>query len=73
MDDKCDGFPEECKGPVELRPAPSGSGFSYYRCLHHHQKVSERVQQVRERYPEGPTPPDWFDSSYAGERWDEED
>lgn len=68
--------PADCEGPVLYRPALSGSGESYPRCDKGYDEYVTRVQPrmdaIRERYPDTPTPPDWFDPTYAGESWNEE-
>lgn len=71
-----DEFDSPCQGEVEFWLALSGSGESYPRCEGHYQTYVERVQpkidEVRERYPDSSFAPSWFDSSYAGERWDDD-
>jgi hypothetical protein len=66
-----------CDGSAVVEyPALSGSGECYARCERHYQMYVERVQpridEVRERYPDSPIPPLWFDPTYAGECWEED-
>jgi hypothetical protein len=61
-----------CTGPVTGQPSHAGTGAMIYRCEAGHEVADERARKVRERYPDSPTPPGWFDPTYAGERWDEE-
>jgi hypothetical protein len=61
----------DCQGDVEYRMALTETGRSYPRCdLHWDARLKE---QERWRDYQSDTPPDWFDESYAGERWDEDD
>lgn len=63
---------ETCKGEVEYRESLSGTGTSIARCDYHWDKrLDKQIDHDRE-YPDSPTPPAWFDPSYAGETWDEE-
>ncbi|AEF57296.1 hypothetical protein PBI_WINKY_128 [Mycobacterium phage Winky] len=66
-----------CEGVVSLYASLSGSGESYPRCERHYRLYVERVQPqidaIRRDYPDTDQPPDWFDPTYAGERWNEDD
>ena len=68
--------PAECEGEVGMYSALSGSGIAYPRCEKGYQEYVERVQprmdEVRERYPDSPFAPSWFDPTYAGESWDDD-
>jgi hypothetical protein len=68
--------PADCVGPINEYPALSGSGSAYPRCERGYAEYVERVQPqidaARDRYPDTPTPPSWFDPTYAGESWNEE-
>ena len=72
----CLDGPDGCTGATFPRPALSGSGVYYPRCDGHYGAYVERVQprmdEIRRRYPDTDTPPDWFDPTYAGERWDDD-
>lgn len=74
---ECLDGPEGCQGETGYYPALSGSGASYPRCEKHYQEYVDRVQpqmdEIRHRYPDSSSPPDWFDPSYAGETWDDSD
>ncbi|ALF01567.1 hypothetical protein AVU96_gp068 [Mycobacterium phage Snenia] len=37
------------------------------------ERVQPRMDAIRERYPDTDIPPAWFDPTYAGERWNEDD
>lgn len=66
-----------CEGAVSDYYALSGSGLTYPRCERHYglyvERVQPRMDEIRRRYPDTDTPPDWFDPTYAGERWNEDD
>jgi hypothetical protein len=66
-----------CEGEVYERQTLSGSGMTFPRCDKHYAEYVERTQpkidEVRKRYPDSDVPPDWFDPTYAGERWSEDD
>jgi hypothetical protein len=68
-----DGGKTPCEGPIEYRMPLSSTGKSFPRCEAHWSKALDRWEETNERYPDSPCPPDWFDPSYAGERWDEDD
>ena len=76
MNNACLDGPEGCAGQTSYYPALSGSGMAYPRCEAHYEAYYERVQprmdEIRQRYPDTDVPPDWFDPTYAGERWDED-
>lgn len=57
---------------VELRTTPDRTdGKSFPRCTSCFNKRLESVERNLELT--SPSPPAWFDPSYAGERWDEDD
>ncbi|OYN81880.1 hypothetical protein CG716_05270 [Mycolicibacterium sphagni] len=66
-----------CQGPVNRYEALSGSGELYPRCTRHYgtyvERVQPRIDAIRQQYPDTDTPPSWFDPTYAGERWNEDD
>ncbi|MGW0626162.1 hypothetical protein [Streptomyces sp. NPDC002758] len=62
----------QCSGPVEFREPLSGTGQSFPRCAAHWSKRLEKQEEIRSRYPDSSSAPDWFDPTYAGERWDED-
>ena len=68
----CLDHDDDCSGSVEFRMALSGTGRSFPRCDHHWEERLEEQERINDRYPDSPVAPDWFDESYAGERWDEE-
>lgn len=66
-----DRHDNECTGAVEMRYPLSGTGRSFPRCDGHWSLRLAKQQAINERYPDSPTPPDWFDPAAAGEQWDE--
>ena len=67
------GHPDDpCKGPVIYRLSPNGTGMRIPRCARHEEQAEERRQEISRNYPDSPIAPDWFDPSYAGERWDDD-
>lgn len=76
---ECIDGPDGCRGEVHEFTSRSGATTSF-RCEHHQDEYEVRMdkvyQEVQERYPgfdrPGSPPPDWFDPSYAGERWDDD-
>lgn len=69
---KCINESPECEGEVELRPAPPMGEKSYARCEYHQAQRWARYDGSLEQEAQSPVPPDWFDPSFAGERWDDE-
>ena len=67
---------DECRGAVEYRMPLSGSGRSFIRCDKHWSDRLDTQDRLRRDYgvgsSPGVSPPSWFDSSYAGESWDED-
>jgi len=71
--------PRPCHGEISLWTSTSGETGAY-RCERHGQAYQERSEaiyrDVQSRFPgfdvPGSAPPPWFDSSYAGESWDED-
>lgn len=60
----------DCDGAVELRDALSATGVPYLRCDKHWEARMRKQHEVNQAYPDSPCAPEWFDPSYAGERWD---
>lgn len=77
MTDRCLDGPEGCEGEVYEHLTLSGSGMRFPRCEAHYgayvQRVQPQIDAVRQRYPDSDTPPSWFDETYAGERWNDDD
>lgn len=68
-----DRHDNQCTGPVEMRYPLSGTGRSFPRCDGHWGKRLAKQEEINERYaPFSDVPPAGFDSTYAGERWDED-
>lgn len=61
-----------CEGAVEYRTSLTGTGMAIERCDRHWELRLAREEELRRDYPDSPFAPDWFDPSYAGERWDDE-
>lgn len=70
---ECLDGPEGCQGQIEYRMALSPSGRQFPRCDHHWLKRLDFQKETKEKYPDTPCAPAWFDPTYAGERWDEDD
>lgn len=62
--------PDVCEGEVDYF-SPYGFGGPL-RCDYHVQKRIESYENSMERYADSSVPPDWFDESYAGERWSDD-
>lgn len=69
---ECLDGPAECGGAVEYRMALSGTGRSFPRCDKHWSDRLDVQEGINRRYPDSPFPPSDFDSSYAGESWDDD-
>lgn len=65
------GDVDHCSGPVELRESLTGTGTRIPRCDRHWDRRLDREEELRAAYPDSPNAPTWFDSSYAGETWDD--
>jgi hypothetical protein len=62
----------DCFGPVELRTTPDRSdGKHFPRCEAHFD--ARLASSARTLELLSPSPAPWFDPSYAGERWDEDE
>ena len=61
---ECIGNPDDCKGEVY-------SFFGNPRCEFHIEERTLIEERIREL--ESDCVPAWFDPSYAGERWNEDD
>lgn len=61
-----------CRGELSFRRAAGGT-CDITRCEAHWEERDEKEREIRENYPDSSTPPSWFDPTYAGERWNEED
>lgn len=69
---ECLDHGDTCGGKVEYRVPLSGTGRSYPRCDYHWAVRLEEQERIDEAYG-STTPPAWFDPTYAGEVWSEED
>lgn len=61
----------QCRGNVRYRDALSATGVRYPRCDAHWEQRLTKQQRINADYG-SPTPPAWFDASYAGEQWDDD-
>lgn len=61
---------DNCRGEIEYRSVPGGNAFP--RCVAHFDARMDRYENSIERYADSDVVPDWFDPSYAGERWDDD-
>lgn len=64
--------PDECRGPVAFHTT-GDSLKAWPRCDFHQEQRQESYENSIERYANSSVAPSWFDPSYAGERWDEDD
>lgn len=72
--EKCSNAADEtvtCEGPAEVRYSRSGMTATI-RCEGCQDRHDEVLDGIARRYPDSPTPPSWFDPTYAGESWDED-
>lgn len=61
----------DCQGEVEMFISPDRHDMKAFpRCQFHIQQRLESAEKTMELLSD--VPPDWFDPSYAGERWDED-
>jgi hypothetical protein len=68
----CLDGPTGCSGPVEFRLTPDRDDFKAFpRCEAHFNL--RLIQASRTLDLLSPAPAAWFDQSYAGERWNEDD
>jgi hypothetical protein len=65
-----DAHDGSCRGPVGHHAVPGGSAVP--RCDRHFDLRLARWEGSIERYADSDVVPDWFDPSYAGERWDDD-
>ncbi len=63
------GIPSiRCSGEVEFH---SLDGIKWWaRCSHHWEERVQRFEGSIEREALSPSPPEWFDPTYAGEVWE---
>jgi hypothetical protein len=62
----------DCKGKVEYHISPDRDDMKAFpRCEFHWNKRLDDAEKNMELLSD--VPPSWFDPSYAGERWDEDD
>jgi hypothetical protein len=55
----------KCEGPIEIHKNNA-------RCRFHSNKYWDDINQINRDYPDTNIPPDWFDPTLAGERWDDD-
>jgi hypothetical protein len=67
----CLEYGSDCLGEVELH-AVGSSLKAWPRCDFHAARRQDRYERSIERYGDSDGVPDWFDASYAGERWDDD-
>ena len=61
----------ECSGDVEFHTIGT-SLQAWPRCEHHAERRWERYENSIEKYADSDVEPDWFDPTYAGERWSDD-
>jgi hypothetical protein len=68
----CLDGPANCAGPVEYVTTPDRrDGRAFPRCEFHFERRLDQAERNLELTSD--VAPSWFDPSYAGERWDEDD
>lgn len=67
----CLEYGEDCRGAVEFHVV-GASMNAWPRCEYHAELRLERYENSIEKYADSDVPPDWFDPSFAGERWDDD-
>lgn len=66
-----DSHKSSCTPDIEHRQAPSGSNLP--RCSkHNNERWDQYENSDLERYADSDIPPDWFDPTLCGERWDDD-
>lgn len=61
----------DCDGPVEYHLNPDRQDLKAFPCCRHHQdRRLRKAEETMRKYPA--MQPHDFDSTYAGERWDED-
>lgn len=71
--ERCQNYPSaECAGDTWPRTSRSGLTHSL-KCDACQEALDQALDAINERYPDTPHAPSWFDPTYAGERWNEED
>ena len=65
----------DCAGPVAYRYTGRADGKSWPRCDFHHARRIEQASDPSslEYWADSDAPPPWFDPTYAGERWNEDE
>lgn len=61
----------KCEGPVGWHTV-GRSLKAWPRCERHAEERWERYEDSIERYADSDVEPNWFDASYAGERWSDD-
>jgi hypothetical protein len=64
---------QDCRGAVDFRESLTGTGTPTIRCDGHWADRLDLQDRHRRAGYDSPTPPGWFDSTYAGESWNEPD
>jgi hypothetical protein len=70
--EECLEYGTDCLGDVDLHWVGT-STKAWPRCQFHAARRQQRYEDSIERYADSDVPPDWFDPSVAGERWNEDD
>jgi hypothetical protein len=73
--DDCLDHGDDCNGAVEFRMPLSATGRAFPRCDHHWSRRLDWQEDHVRKYgvSDSDVPPAWFDPTYAGERWSEDD
>jgi hypothetical protein len=62
----------DCRGETIPRESLSGTGTPIERCDRHWDERLDWQAEHKQRYPDSPFAPAWFDPLDAGETWDEQ-
>ncbi len=67
------GHPDRpCAGTVAYHSVDPGRAGAFPRCERHWGDRLDSRENSLERYENSDVAPDWFDPTYAGERWDDD-
>jgi len=67
----CFDHDSTCEGEVNEWASRSGITTAV-RCDHHQMQKEAKLDEIAQRYPDSDVAPNWFDPTYAGERWNDD-
>lgn len=62
-----------CRGEVTARLSYAGTGTVIHECAFHLDESGKQNEEHCRNYPDSDVAPWWFDPTFAGERWNEDD